>query len=214
MHKINSPGHDNNQFVDEDPNNAISGTILSASWLNTLQEELINILVLAGITPSEADDDQLAAAFILLGGSKEWADILNKPSTFNPSSHTHSYASITSKPSTFNPSSHTHSYASITSKPSTFNPSSHTHAIYALVSDFVKSHAQSGYQKFPEGLIIQWNFSIAGSVLFPIAFPNNVFIVNATRDSTGSTDNPSRISSLTFTSFTLSHTGYWIAIGY
>jgi microcystin-dependent protein len=82
MHQIDSDGHVNNLFVDEDANNAIAGTTLAASWLNSLQLELINILVLAGIDPSKADNDQLAEAFQLLGGSKDWADITNKPLTF------------------------------------------------------------------------------------------------------------------------------------
>ena len=38
-----------------------------------------------------------------------WAKITGRPSTFTPSSHTHSYASVTGKPTTFPPSSHTHS---------------------------------------------------------------------------------------------------------
>ena len=89
MHRIDSDGHVDNLFVDEDANQAIAGTKMAADWLNAIQEELINILVLAGIEPSKADDDQLAEAFNLLGGSKDWADITNKPITFPPSAHTH-----------------------------------------------------------------------------------------------------------------------------
>lgn len=39
-----------------------------------------------------------------------WANVLNKPSSFTPSSHNHDWSSITGKPSSFAPSSHTHSY--------------------------------------------------------------------------------------------------------
>lgn len=37
---------------------------------------------------------------ISTGGAVEWADILNKPSTFTPSTHTHSWSEITSTPTT------------------------------------------------------------------------------------------------------------------
>lgn len=79
MHKIDSNGHNNNRFVDEDVNNAIQGTTLSADWLNSIQEELINILIVAGTDPSKTDNTQLARAFELLGGSKKWDDIIGKP---------------------------------------------------------------------------------------------------------------------------------------
>lgn len=39
-----------------------------------------------------------------------WANVLNKPSSFTPSSHNHDWSSITGKPSSFAPSSHTHGY--------------------------------------------------------------------------------------------------------
>ena len=79
MHRIDSNGHANNRFVDEDVNNGVSGTTLSADWLNSIQEELINILVAAGIDPLKADNTQLARAFEVLGGSKKWNDITDKP---------------------------------------------------------------------------------------------------------------------------------------
>lgn len=42
-----------------------------------------------------------------------WANVLNKPNTFNPSTHSHSWGSITGKPSTFPPSSHSHTFGQI-----------------------------------------------------------------------------------------------------
>ncbi len=84
MHRIDSEGHVNNLFVDEDLNAAILGTKMAADWLNAIQEELINILDLAEIDPLKAENDQLAQAFNLLGGSKEWLDILNRPVKFPP----------------------------------------------------------------------------------------------------------------------------------
>lgn len=44
-----------------------------------------------------------------------WANVTGKPSTFPPSSHSHSWGEITGKPSTFTPSSHTHSASDLPS---------------------------------------------------------------------------------------------------
>lgn len=86
--------------------------------------------------------------------SVHWNNIVGKPSTFTPSSHTHTKAQITDfpttwdwseisgKPSTFTPSNHTHTkaqitdfptswdWANISNKPSTFAPSEHVHNQY------------------------------------------------------------------------------------
>lgn len=90
-----------------------------------------------------------------IGGSLAWVDITGKPTTFPPSSHTHSqyvqsvngvtpdgsgnvvvsaggavdWSSITGKPTTFTPTAHTHLWADITDKPTTFAPTGHTHTI-------------------------------------------------------------------------------------
>ena len=68
-----------------------------------------------------------------------WANITGKPSTFSPSSHTHTTSQITNFPTSM-PASDVYSWAKastkpsyswseITSKPSTFTPTSHTHTI-------------------------------------------------------------------------------------
>lgn len=62
------------------------------------------------------------------GGVIDWADVLNKPSNFPPSAHTHSYESLTGKPTSFPPSAHNQPWSSITEKPTTFPPSAHSHS--------------------------------------------------------------------------------------
>lgn len=68
-----------------------------------------------------------------------WENITGKPSTFSPSSHTHTKSQITNFPTSM-PASDVYSWAKastkpsyswseITSKPSTFTPASHTHTI-------------------------------------------------------------------------------------
>lgn len=57
------------------------------------------------------------------GGDVYWGNILNKPSTFSPSTHTHTLSSITDLASL------TIDYSQLSNTPTSFNPTSHTHAI-------------------------------------------------------------------------------------
>lgn len=71
-----------------------------------------------------------------------WDAIGGKPSTFTPSSHTHTKSQITDFPSSMpasdvyawakTPSKPSYSWSEITSKPSTFTPSSHTHPLSGI----------------------------------------------------------------------------------
>lgn len=50
-----------------------------------------------------------------------------------------------------------------------------------FVNDFLSLKSENGYQKLPDGLIIQWGFSTGASsrtVTFPIAFPNECLNVS------------------------------------
>jgi hypothetical protein len=68
------------------------------------------------------------------GGSVLWADVLDKPTSFPPSAHTHLWAEISDRPTTMTPTAHTHLWADITDKPVTFAPSAHTHDDYLTAS--------------------------------------------------------------------------------
>lgn len=71
-----------------------------------------------------------------------WNSISGKPSTFTPSSHTHTKSQITDFPSSMPasdvyawakaPNKPSYSWSEITSKPSTFTPSSHTHPLSGI----------------------------------------------------------------------------------
>ena len=71
-----------------------------------------------------------------------WNSISGKPSTFTPSSHTHTKSQITDFPSSMPasdvyawakaPSKPSYSWSEITSKPSIFTPSSHTHPLSGI----------------------------------------------------------------------------------
>lgn len=69
------------------------------------------------------------------GGLVYWTDVLDKPTTFDPTAHTHMWADIVDAPSTFTPSAHTHLWADITDKPTEFTPSAHEHPEYLLETD-------------------------------------------------------------------------------
>ncbi|RKL73810.1 phage tail protein [Moraxella catarrhalis] len=71
--------------------------------------------------------------------SVTWDSITGKPSSFNPSSHSHTISDISGLQSLLNAkanSNHSHAWNSITDKPQSFTPSSHVHQ----VSDIADLH--------------------------------------------------------------------------
>ncbi|MES2237610.1 MAG: hypothetical protein V4500_07660 [Pseudomonadota bacterium] len=84
---------------------------------------------------------------------------------------------------------------------------------------FASSLGINGYQKLPNGLIIQWGtatFSAAGSaVLFPIAFPNSIYqVIPGNANGTGTVVSSGSVSLTGFTATaTGTSTNYWFAIG-
>jgi len=100
-----------------------------------------------------------------------------------------------------------------------------------LPADFTVSKATNGYQKLPNGLIIQWGVGTStapsGTQTFPIAFPNSVLIAFGSSNYDLKNDDMGRcvmIYNLSNTGFTCairetndneSQTPFsWIAIGY
>lgn len=49
-------------FTDGDPTGGVEATIVDADWLNAIQEELLNVVTAASITPSKTNRTQLLAA--------------------------------------------------------------------------------------------------------------------------------------------------------
>ena len=100
---------------------------------------------------------------------------------------------------------------------------------FAMINDFGNSLASNGYQKLPGGLILQWGFGwilgpTAGSVTFPLTFPNGLFGVTAAYCDSGAQGAPVGIIWI----YDISNTGFnidsssnsdarnafWIATGY
>ena len=98
----------------------------------------------------------------------------------------------------------------------------------ALVSQFTNSKSQNGYQKLPNGLVIQWGMTpsvtvdTSLTVNFPIAFPNGVFAITISPYSayiTGDSGPGLQTNSWTLTQFTVTNDnqtapGSYVAIGY
>jgi hypothetical protein len=62
MHRIDSIGNVNNLFVDYDAINNPQGTVIDASFMNDLQEEVCNFIESRGITLVQGQQDQLELA--------------------------------------------------------------------------------------------------------------------------------------------------------
>ncbi len=58
MHRIDSPGNDNGEFVDQDLNNNQPGSNTNAAWLNAIQNELVSVVEGAGLTLEKTDQTQ------------------------------------------------------------------------------------------------------------------------------------------------------------
>lgn len=62
MHRIDGPGAVNGLFTEGDPTAPQMATVVSADWLNDVQENLARAIESAGITPVKGDYNQLAQA--------------------------------------------------------------------------------------------------------------------------------------------------------
>lgn len=63
MNRISGPGATpDHLFTEGDPSQGVAATTVTSNWLNGVQEELINVLLLAGITPDDANRGQLLSA--------------------------------------------------------------------------------------------------------------------------------------------------------
>jgi hypothetical protein len=63
MERINAPG---GAFVDGNPFNGIQGTVVTADWLNSMQEEIVSVITAAGIALDPDDQTQLLQALLAL----------------------------------------------------------------------------------------------------------------------------------------------------
>lgn len=63
MDRIDSPGATvDNKFTEGSPTGGVPATVVSATWLNDVQEEIIAVMTSAGISPLPGVQDQLLSA--------------------------------------------------------------------------------------------------------------------------------------------------------
>lgn len=71
MHRIDGEGAtSDNKFTEGNPSTGAVATTVTADWCNAVQEEIVNVLLAAGITPAKANNAQLVAAIqsLISGG--------------------------------------------------------------------------------------------------------------------------------------------------
>lgn len=68
MHLIDAAGHLDHQFTDGNPVTGVLATVVDAAWLNSVQNELANVVQGAGLALDPEDDAQLLAAIATLTG--------------------------------------------------------------------------------------------------------------------------------------------------
>ena len=67
MHRIDSStATPDNKFTEGDPTIPVAATTVTADWLNAVQEELIAVILAAGLTLAKSDNAQLSAAITKL----------------------------------------------------------------------------------------------------------------------------------------------------
>ena len=71
-----------NEFTEGSPGAGVDATLITASWLNAIQRELVGIVEGSGITIDPRDDAQLLKAIqALQAWASKWANIADKPTT-------------------------------------------------------------------------------------------------------------------------------------
>ncbi|VVP41482.1 hypothetical protein PS865_04881 [Pseudomonas fluorescens] len=70
---VPSVGLVDGKFVDEDPVAGTPGSLIPAQWGNAVTEEILNVVLDAGLTPDEASNDQLKTAIGLIIGASNVA---------------------------------------------------------------------------------------------------------------------------------------------
>lgn len=69
MYRIDSRGATGDgRFTEGNPTTGTPATVVDASWMNAVQDELVNVVQGAGLTLAKADNDQLLEAINVLAG--------------------------------------------------------------------------------------------------------------------------------------------------
>lgn len=66
MHKIDTNTAVDGYFVDKNASLGVEGTVVDADWLNSVQDEICNVVEAAGETPNKQNNGQMTAAIGIL----------------------------------------------------------------------------------------------------------------------------------------------------
>lgn len=88
MHKIDTPSADDGQFVDKNSSLGIDGTVVDASWLNSVQDEICNLIESAGMALDKHSVVQLRDAVAEMIYSKTKKVVVNASSVLETISST------------------------------------------------------------------------------------------------------------------------------
>jgi hypothetical protein len=62
MHRIDGSGHQDNQFTEGNPQTGTEATVVTAGWLNAVQEEVAHVIEGQGLVLNKDDNEQLKNA--------------------------------------------------------------------------------------------------------------------------------------------------------
>lgn len=207
----------------------VAATELSAAFLNALQEEIASFIEWAGLALSSGDNTQLRQALV-----SKFAGATHTHAGFAAENHTHNgyqpqavnLSALAGLASAANKMAYatgagTWALADLTAFARTLLDDGDAATMRAtlglgdmatksVAANYSSLFSTPGFQKLPSGLIVQWGSTQAGSVTFPVAFPNAVLwrmlIVNDL-NSTGA------ISGQYTTATSVSTTGFSVIAG-
>ncbi len=187
-----------------DPGAAQNATEPGAWWFHAIGEEIREVIVSAGLTPDHQDLTQLSDAILAL----ITANIVTVPDASETVKGIGELAT------------------DLEAQSFTANKLIDGQKLESALKGGNQSLANSGYQKLPGGLIIQWGEAytadgLSAVVTYPITFPNGVFsIVGADIATTSATTQAhgfEKISTSQFKTWNASSAGtavFWVAFGY
>ncbi|WP_420883279.1 gp53-like domain-containing protein [Yersinia ruckeri] len=162
----NTRADSNGEFTDGNVAGGTPPTILPAEWFNTIQRELINVLVAGGVTPDTTKFNQLTTAISKLitdGGFLKTTNNLSEIKAAGQAAVAQTLANLG-----LGDAAKRTVGTGTTQIPD--------------MSSFGSSKGGNGWMKLPSGFIFQCGVTNAGSttreVTFPIPFPTTVVLVN------------------------------------
>lgn len=227
------------KFVDEDPVAGTPGSLIPSAWGNAVTDEILNVIIEAGLTPTEGDNDQLKEAIAALIAAHTTAQQATQPEAVAGTNNTkwmsplrvfQAIAAVVVQATET-----VFGWAKVATQAQTNAGTDDATFVtpQKLRFGFDISMSGIGYIVFPSwlgGLVIQWGFNtgLAGAaktLTFPLVWPNALRSITGVAQGTSTTsisvvfDNTTlSTSSIQFrannsANATIAQGIYWLAIG-